>query len=66
MNWDQVQGKWKQVKGEVQKQWGKLTDDDYNVIQGNREKMVGKIQERYGIAREDAERQIDDWVSRVN
>jgi uncharacterized protein YjbJ (UPF0337 family) len=64
MNWDQMQGKWKQVKGEVQRQWGKLTDDDYDVIAGDREKMVGKIQERYGVAREDAERQIDDWTGR--
>jgi uncharacterized protein YjbJ (UPF0337 family) len=66
MNWDQMQGKWKQVKGEVQRQWGKLTDDDYDVIAGDREKMVGKLQERYGIAREDAERQIDDWAGRFN
>ncbi len=65
MNWDQVEGKWKQLKGEVQKQWGKLSDDDFDVIQGNREKFVGKIQERYGIAKEDAEKQANDWFNRL-
>jgi uncharacterized protein YjbJ (UPF0337 family) len=64
MNWDQIQGTWKQVKGDVQKQWGKLTDDDYNVIEGDRKKFVGKIQERYGIAKEEAEKQVDDWIGR--
>jgi uncharacterized protein YjbJ (UPF0337 family) len=64
MNWDQVKGKWQQVKGDVQKQWGKLTDDDYNMIEGDRKKFVGKIQERYGIAKEEAERQVDDWMGR--
>jgi uncharacterized protein YjbJ (UPF0337 family) len=64
MNWDQIQGTWKQVKGDVQKQWGKLTDDDYNVIEGDRKKFVGKMQERYGIAKEEAEKQVDDWIGR--
>jgi uncharacterized protein YjbJ (UPF0337 family) len=65
MNWDQVQGGWKQFKGDVQKQWGKLTDDDYDVVEGDRKKFVGKIQERYGVAKEEAERQVDDWVGRL-
>ena len=65
MNWDQVEGKWKQLKGEVQKQWGKLSDDDFDVIQGNREKFVGKLQERYGIAKDDAEKQAHDWFNRL-
>ena len=64
MNWDIVEGKWKQLKGEVQNQWGKLTDDDVDRIQGNREKFVGLVQERYGIAKDEAERQIDDFAKR--
>jgi uncharacterized protein YjbJ (UPF0337 family) len=65
MNWDQIQGKWKQARGDLQKQWGKLTNDDFDMIEGDRKKFVGKIQERYGITKEEAERQVDDWVGRV-
>ena len=61
MNWDQIQGKWKQTKGSLKQQWGKLTDDDLDVINGQKEQLVGKIQERYGIAKEEAQRQVDDW-----
>jgi uncharacterized protein YjbJ (UPF0337 family) len=61
MNWDQAKGQWNQLKGTVRKQWGKLTDDDLDVIAGERERLVGKIQERYGVAKEDAERQIAEW-----
>jgi len=61
MNWDQVKGQWTQMKGLVRKQWGKLTDDDLDVIAGERERLVGKIQERYGIAKEAAEEQIANW-----
>jgi uncharacterized protein YjbJ (UPF0337 family) len=61
MNWDQVKGQWSQMKGSVRKQWGKLTDDDLDVIAGERERLVGKIQERYGIAKEEAEKQIANW-----
>jgi len=61
MNWDQVEGKWKQIKGSVKQQWGKLTDDDLNVIAGKQEELAGKIQERYGITREGANKQIRDW-----
>ena len=63
--WDQIAGGWKQVKGEARKQWGKLTDDDLEVIRGEREKLAGKIQERYGVAKEEANRQIDDWANRL-
>lgn len=59
--WDQLAGKWKQARGEVRKQWGKLTDDDLEYVAGERDKLVGKVQERYGIAKEEAERQIDSW-----
>jgi len=62
MNWDQVAGKWKQVRGSVRQQWGKLTDDDLEQITGNRDKFVGVLQERYGIAKDEAQRQADDWL----
>ncbi|MFC7372811.1 CsbD family protein [Fictibacillus iocasae] len=61
MNEDRFKGNWKQLKGEAQKQWGKLTDDDYDQIQGEKEKMIGKIQERHGHTREQAEKEYDDW-----
>ncbi|HEY0826725.1 MAG TPA: CsbD family protein [Bacilli bacterium] len=59
-------GKWKQVKGEAQKQWGKLTNDDLDVIDGQREKLVGKLQERYGYAKDAAEKEYHDWSERNN
>jgi uncharacterized protein YjbJ (UPF0337 family) len=62
MNWDQVGGKWKQMKGSVKEKWGKLTDDDLDIIAGKRDKLIGKLQERYGIAKEEAERQSDEWI----
>ena len=62
MNWDQVEGKWKQMKGSVKQHWGKLTDDDLDYIAGSRDKFVGRLQERYGIAREDAHKQADQWI----
>lgn len=61
MNWDQVEGKWKQMKGQVKTRWGKLTDDDLDVIAGQRDQLVGRIQERYGIAKDQAEREVEDW-----
>lgn len=63
--WDRIQGNWKQVKGEVQKQWGKLTDDDMDQIQGEREKLLGRLQERYGMAKDEADRQVNDWLDRA-
>jgi uncharacterized protein YjbJ (UPF0337 family) len=62
MNWDQVEGKWKQYKGQAKEKWGKLTDDDLDVIDGKRQQIVGKIQERYGISKEAAEQQADEFV----
>jgi uncharacterized protein YjbJ (UPF0337 family) len=61
MNWDSVEGKWKQFKGTVKQKWGRLTDDDLDVIAGKRDQLEGKIQERYGITKEEAKKQIDDW-----
>lgn len=63
MNWDQIEGNWKQWKGSLRQQWGKLTDDDIDVARGSRERLAGKLQERYGIAREEAERQIDSFLA---
>ena len=59
--WDQIAGSRKQVRGEARKQWGKLTDDDLEQIKGQRDVLVGKLQQRYGLAKEDAQRQIDNW-----
>lgn len=64
MNWDQLEGKWKQLIGQAKEQWGKLTDDDLETIAGRRDQLVGKLQERYGIAKEEAERQVDQWQKR--
>ena len=61
MNWDQIEGKWKQMKGAVKQQWGKLTDDDLDVIAGKKDELVGKIQERYGISKEKAEQELNNW-----
>ncbi len=63
MNWDSILGKWKQYSGEAKKQWGQLTDDELMEINGNREILAGKIQERYGIAKDEANQQIDKWAS---
>ncbi len=61
MNWDSLKGQWKQFSGKVKEQWGKLTDDDLTVINGQRDQLVGKIQERYGYAKEQAEREVDQF-----
>ncbi|MBA4265194.1 MAG: general stress protein CsbD [Comamonadaceae bacterium] len=64
MNWDTIQGNWKQLTGQAKQQWGKLTDDDLQVVAGHRDQLSGKIQERYGIAKDEAEKQIKDWESK--
>jgi uncharacterized protein YjbJ (UPF0337 family) len=61
MNWDRIKGNWKQVTGKVKSEWGKLTDDDLNVVAGHRDQLAGKIQERYGIAKDEAEKQLAAW-----
>jgi len=63
MNWDQIEGKWKQLKGDVKSRWGKLTDDELDVIDGKREKLAGAIQEKYGKTREQVDREIDQFCS---
>ena len=62
MNWDRIEGNWKQFKGQVRQKWGKLTDDDLNVIEGNRMELAGRLQQRYGYAKDQAEREIDSWL----
>lgn len=63
MNSDVFEGKWKQFKGTVRSKWGDLTDDDVDQVAGNREKLEGKLQEKYGYAKDDAKRHVDDWLS---
>lgn len=63
MNWDQIEGSWKQFAGKVQERWGELTNDDLDQIDGNREQLEGKIQERYGKSKEEAKKEIDEMLN---
>jgi uncharacterized protein YjbJ (UPF0337 family) len=65
MNQDIAEGKWKQIKGVLRDKWGKLTDDDYDQVGGKRDRLVGKIQERYGYAKDRAEREVDSWIAQI-
>lgn len=62
MNWDIVEGNWKQLKGKAREQWGKLTDSDFEQIAGKKDQLVGLIQERYGISKDEAQKQADEWA----
>ena len=62
MNWDQIEGKWKQFLGSGRERWGKLTDNDWETIGGKKDQLVGRIQERYGVAKAEAEKQTDEWL----
>ncbi|MBO6677655.1 CsbD family protein [Parvibaculum sp.] len=64
MNWDQIEGNWTQMKGKVKETWGDLTDSDLSKIEGKRDRLAGAIQARYGKEKEDAEKEIDNWLSR--
>jgi uncharacterized protein YjbJ (UPF0337 family) len=66
MNWDQVEGNWTQFKGKIREKWGNLTDDDLTVIKGQKDQLVGKLQERYGYAKEQAQREADEFVRGLN
>lgn len=66
MNWDRIEGNWKQLKGKVHLQWGKLTDDQIDQLQGNREMLTGKIQELYGVTKEEAEKQVQQFNDRCS
>lgn len=63
MNWDQIAGKWKQFTGSARQKWAKFTDDDLDYIGGTKDRLVGRIQERYGIEKEAAQREVEDWMS---
>ena len=65
MNWDRIEGNWKQFKGNVLQQWGKLTDDQLEMIAGRRDLLLGRIQELYGISKDDGEKQLADWETRM-
>lgn len=66
MNSDTLQGNWRQMLGKAKEKWGRLTDDDWKIVEGQQDQLVGRIQERYGIARDEAQRQVDEFKSRVN
>ncbi|MEO6928875.1 MAG: CsbD family protein [Casimicrobiaceae bacterium] len=66
MNWDRIEGNWKQVKGKAKDQWGKLTDDQLDVIGGKRDQLVGKVQESYGLGKDEAEKQVNAFADRYN
>jgi uncharacterized protein YjbJ (UPF0337 family) len=61
MNWDQMEGSWKTMKGKVREHWGKLTDDDLDVIAGKRDQLVGRLQQKYGYSKEQAEKEVERW-----
>ncbi|MFQ6551625.1 CsbD family protein [Aestuariibius insulae] len=63
MNWDQIQGQWKQMKGKAQERWGELTDDELDQAQGDREQMEGLIQQKYGKSKEEARKEVDEWMA---
>lgn len=65
MNWDRIEGNWKQVAGQIKENWGKLTDDDIAEMRGKREQLEGKIQARYGYAEEQVKKEVDDWLGRM-
>ena len=62
MNWDEIEGNWKKFAGDIKVRWGRLTDDDLDIIQGQREKLSGELQRKYGIARDEAEEEIEDFL----
>jgi uncharacterized protein YjbJ (UPF0337 family) len=64
MDWNRIEGNWKQFKGKIKEQWGQLTDNDIDKINSQREQFVGKIQERYGMTKDAARKEIDDWMTR--
>lgn len=66
MNWDRIEGNWKQMVGQARQRWGKLTDDDLDVVSGKREELIGRIQERYGMNRDEAEREVEDWSRKLS
>ena len=66
MNWNEVEGRWMQIRGQLKSKWGKLTDDDLMQCAGKRDQLIGKIENRYGIMKEEAARQVDEWVKQLD
>jgi uncharacterized protein YjbJ (UPF0337 family) len=66
MNWDRIEGNWKEFRGKAQQQWGKLTNDDLDVVEGKRTELAGRLQQRYGYAKDQAEKAIDSWLNSVH
>ena len=65
MNWEQIEGQWQQIKGQVKSTWGKLTDDDLKNVAGKKDVLIGKVQARYGVLKDEAEKQVDAWLAKV-
>jgi uncharacterized protein YjbJ (UPF0337 family) len=65
MNWDQIEGQWKQMKGQIREKWGKLTDDDLEAIAGKKDKLLGRLQTHYGKKKDEAEKDVDDFMSKI-
>jgi uncharacterized protein YjbJ (UPF0337 family) len=65
MNWDRFEGEWKEFRGRIKTKWAKLTDDDLKMVEAKKDELIGKVQQRYGILREEAERQIDEWLDKL-
>jgi uncharacterized protein YjbJ (UPF0337 family) len=66
MNWDQVEGQWKNLKGNIREKWAKFTDDDLELIAGKKDRLVGKLQERYGLAKDRAEAELDQYIASMD
>ncbi|WP_407168690.1 CsbD family protein [Bradyrhizobium sp. ORS 111] len=66
MDWNRIEGNWKQFKGAAREKWGKLTDDDLNTIEGHREQLEGKLQQRYGMAKDQIRKDVDDWLKSLH
>ncbi len=62
MDWNRIEGNWKQFQGKIKEKWGKLTDDDLTMVNGRREQLEGKIQDRYGYSRDQIRKEVDDWL----
>jgi uncharacterized protein YjbJ (UPF0337 family) len=65
MNWDRIQGEWQALSSQVKAKWAKLTDDDLRIVAAKKDALVGKVQERYGVLRDEAERQVDEWLAKL-
>ena len=65
MNWDLIEGKWTELKGQFRSKWAKLTDDDLEAVAGKKDELIGRIQQRYGIQRDAAEVEVDNWIKQI-